>query len=31
VLGALALCFLLACLGYDPQRGFGKLAQRGQP
>ena len=31
VLGALALCFLLACLGYDPQRGFGKLTQRGQP
>lgn len=28
VLGTLALCFLLACLGYDPQRGFGKLAQR---
>ena len=31
VLGALALCFLLACLGYDPQRGFGKLAQRASP
>ena len=29
VLGTLALCFLLACLGYDPQRGFGKLVQRG--
>lgn len=31
VLAALALCFLLACLGYDPQRSFGRPAQRGQP
>jgi ABC-2 type transport system permease protein len=29
VLGTLALCFTLACWGYDPQRGFGSLAQRG--
>jgi len=32
VLGTLALCFTLACRGYDPQRGFGgfgSLAQRG--
>ena len=29
VLGTLALCFLLACWGYDPQRGFGGLAKRG--
>lgn len=29
VLGTLALCFALACRGYDPQRGFGNLAQRG--
>ena len=28
VLGTLALFFLLACLGYDPQRGFGKSARR---
>ena len=31
VLGTLALCFLLACWGYDPQRGFGGLAKRGGP
>jgi len=31
VLGTLALCFALACWGYDPQRGFGSLAQRGAP
>jgi ABC-2 type transport system permease protein len=29
VLGTLAVCFALACRGYDPQRGFGGLAQRG--
>jgi ABC-2 type transport system permease protein len=29
VLGTLAVCFALACWGYDPQRGFGNLAQRG--
>ena len=29
VLGTLALCFTLACRGYDPQHGFGNLAQRG--
>ncbi|MEO7151234.1 MAG: ABC transporter permease [Burkholderiaceae bacterium] len=29
VLGTLGLCFLLACWGYDPQRGFGGLAKRG--
>ena len=29
VLATLALCFLLACWGYDPQRGFGGLAKRG--
>ena len=29
VLGTLALCFALACWGYDPQRGFGALAKRG--
>ncbi len=29
VLGTLALCFLLACWGYDPQRGFGGLTKRG--
>ncbi|HSV44471.1 MAG TPA: ABC transporter permease [Ramlibacter sp.] len=29
VLGTLALCFTLACWGYDPRRGFGSLAQRG--
>ena len=29
VLGTLAFCFLLACLGYDPQRGLVKRVQRG--
>ena len=29
VLGTLAVCFALACRGYDPQRGFGNLSQRG--
>jgi ABC-2 type transport system permease protein len=29
VLGTLAVCFVLACWGYDPQRGFGALAKRG--
>lgn len=29
VLGTLALCFGLACWGYDPQRGFGALSKRG--
>ena len=29
VLATLALCFTLACWGYDPQRGFGGLTQRG--
>ena len=29
VLGTLALCFGLACRGYDPQRGFGALSKRG--
>jgi ABC-2 type transport system permease protein len=29
VAGTLALCFTLACWGYDPQRGFGSLNQRG--
>jgi ABC-2 type transport system permease protein len=29
VLGTLALCFLLAAWGYDPQRGFGQLTKRG--
>jgi ABC-2 type transport system permease protein len=29
VAGTLALCFTLACWGYDPQRGFGSLTQRG--
>jgi ABC-2 type transport system permease protein len=29
VLSTLALCFGLACLGYDPQRGFGALTKRG--
>jgi len=29
VLGTLAVCFALACRGYDPQRGFGGLTQRG--
>jgi ABC-2 type transport system permease protein len=28
VLGTLALCFTLACWGYDPQRGFGALGKR---
>lgn len=31
VLGCGAACFLLACWGYDPQRGFGALAKRGGP
>jgi ABC-2 type transport system permease protein len=29
VAGTLAICFTLACWGYDPQRGFGSLTQRG--
>jgi ABC-2 type transport system permease protein len=29
VLGTLAVCFALACWGYDPQRGFGALTKRG--
>lgn len=29
VLGCLAVFFVLACWGYDPQRGFGQLAKRG--
>jgi ABC-2 type transport system permease protein len=29
VLGCLALCFAVACRGYDPQRGFGGLTKRG--
>jgi len=29
VLGTLAVAFVLACWGYDPQRGFGQLAKRG--
>ena len=29
VLATLAVCFGLACWGYDPQRGFGALAKRG--
>ena len=29
VLGTLAVCFVLACWGYDPQRGFGGLTKRG--
>jgi ABC-2 type transport system permease protein len=29
VLGTLLVCFVLACWGYDPQRGFGALAKRG--
>jgi ABC-2 type transport system permease protein len=29
VLGTLAVCFGLACWGYDPRRGFGALTQRG--
>jgi ABC-2 type transport system permease protein len=31
VLGTFAICFALACWGYDPQRGFGQLAKRGGP
>ena len=31
VLGTLAVCFTLACWGYDPQRGFGGLTKRGGP
>ena len=31
VLGTLVVCFMLACRGYDPQRGFGGLTQRGAP
>ena len=31
VLITLAVCFTLACWGYDPQRGFGGLAKRGGP
>jgi ABC-2 type transport system permease protein len=31
VLGTFAVCFGLACWGYDPQRGFGQLAKRGGP
>jgi ABC-2 type transport system permease protein len=29
VLGTALACFVLACWGYDPQRGFGQLAKRG--
>jgi ABC-2 type transport system permease protein len=29
VLGTLALCFVVASWGYDPQRGFGALTKRG--
>ena len=29
VLGTLAVAFVFACWGYDPQRGFGQLAKRG--
>jgi ABC-2 type transport system permease protein len=29
VLATLVVCFTLACWGYDPQRGFGSLTQRG--
>jgi len=29
VLGTLAVCFALACRGYDPRRGFGQLSKRG--
>jgi ABC-2 type transport system permease protein len=29
VLGTLALCFMVASWGYDPQRGFGALTKRG--
>jgi ABC-2 type transport system permease protein len=31
VLATLAVCFTLACWGYDPQRGFGGLTKRGGP
>jgi ABC-2 type transport system permease protein len=31
VLACAAVCFLLACWGYDPQRGFGALTKRGGP
>ncbi|HTT10554.1 MAG TPA: ABC transporter permease [Burkholderiaceae bacterium] len=31
VLGCGVVCFLLACWGYDPQRGFGALTKRGGP
>jgi ABC-2 type transport system permease protein len=31
VLATLAVCFILACWGYDPQRGFGGLTKRGGP
>lgn len=30
VLGCTAVCFVLACAGYDPQRGAGRLARRGE-
>jgi ABC-2 type transport system permease protein len=29
VLSTLTICFGLACIGYDPQRGFGALTKRG--
>jgi ABC-2 type transport system permease protein len=29
VIGCLVTFFMLACLGYDPQRGFGGLTKRG--
>jgi ABC-2 type transport system permease protein len=31
VLGCLLVFFVLACWGYDPQRGFGGLTKRGGP
>jgi ABC-2 type transport system permease protein len=31
VMATFAVCFALACWGYDPQRGFGQLAKRGGP
>jgi ABC-2 type transport system permease protein len=31
VLLCAVICFLLACWGYDPQRGFGALTKRGGP
>jgi ABC-2 type transport system permease protein len=31
VLATLVFCFVLACWGYDPQRGFGALARRPGP